>query len=199
MCLMIDAVHEFVIKDTEKSVGIDPGFTNLLTLSDGIKFENPRELRKRELRLAQAQRGNDKKLVARLSLATARIKKDRNHKISRKLIEDYRTIYYSDDNFKGMSRKFGKSVSEAALGQLIGMITYKGLTGGRNIIPVNSKFTTMTCSSCGRLSGPTGLNGLAVRFWECECGSNHDRDINAAMVIFKTGAGIALEREVRHA
>lgn len=97
-----------------------------------------------------------------------------------------------------MSRKFGKSVSEAGLGQLIGMIAYKGNSCGRAVVPINSKFTTMTCSSCGLKTGPKGWAGLKERTWKClECGSIHDRDVNAAMVVFKTGAGIALEREVR--
>jgi putative transposase len=66
LCLWIDAVHTFPVKMTDKVVGIDPGFSTLLTLSDGIKIENPRELRKGAERLAQAQRGKRKRLSARL-------------------------------------------------------------------------------------------------------------------------------------
>lgn len=197
LCLWIDTVHSFKVKDTDKAVGIDPGFSTLLTLSDGTKIDNPRELRKGALRYAQAQRGKCFKLAARLQEKQANRRQDRNHKISRMLVENYKTIFYSDDNFKGMTKKFGKSVSEASLGQLVGMITYKGRTAGRTVIPVNSKFTTMTCSACGAISGPKGWTGLKVRTWECACGERHDRDVNAAMVVLKSGAGIALEREVR--
>ena len=194
LCLWIDTVHSFKVEDTEREVGIDPGFSTLLTLSDGVKIENPRELRKGEERIAQAQRGKRFKLAARLQEKQGNRRKDRNHKISRRLVENYKTIFYSDDNFRGMTKKFGKSISEASLGQLIGMITYKGNICGRMIVPVNSKFTTMTCSACGAVSsGPKGLVGLKVRNWECECGSVHDRDINAAMVVLKTGAGAALK------
>lgn len=197
LCLWIDTVHSFRVKDTDKEVGIDPGFSTLLTLSDGIKIENPRELRKGEERIAQAQRGKRFKLVAILQEKQANRRQDRNHKISRKLIEDYKSIFYSDDSFKGLARKHGKSVSEAGLGQLIGMITYKGHIAGRDVFPVNSRFTTMTCSTCGLKTGPRGWAGLKVRDWKCsECGSDHDRDINAAMVVFKTGAGTALKGEV---
>lgn len=194
LCLWIDTIHIFPVKDTDKAVGIDPGFSTLLTLSDGVKIENPRELRRGELRYAQAQRGNRKKLVTRLQEKQGNRRQDRNHKISRKLVENYKSIYYSDDSFKGLARKHGKSVSEASLGQLMGMITYKGRIADRDVIPVNSKFTTMTCSVCGLKLGPRGWAGLKVRAWKCSgCGSDHDRDINAAMVVFKTGAGIALE------
>lgn len=171
LLLWIDVINKFDTKKTNKIVGIDPGFSTLLTLSDGTKIENPRELRKGELRLAQAHRGRQHKLLAKLHEKQTNRRKDRNHKISRKLIEEYKTIYYSNDNFGNLARKHGKSVSEASLGQLIRMITYKGSSCGRDVIPVNSKFTTMTCSACGARTGPKGWDGLAVRHWECSaCG-----------------------------
>ena len=199
LAVWLDTDHKFAVKDTDKAVGIDPGFHTLLTLSDGTKFENPRELRKGALRLAQAQRAHDKHLTARLQERQANRRNDRNHKISRKLVENYATIYYSDDNFKAMARRFGKSVSEAALGNLIGMLNYKSRVGGRQSIPVNSFKTTMTCGDCGSLTGPTGLRGLAVRHWICSaCGAHHDRDENSSRVILNVGAGIAHERRLRH-
>jgi hypothetical protein len=53
-------------------------------------------------------------------------------------VEDYATIYYSEDNFKGMARTFGKSVAEAGLAQLIAHLNYKCRTGGKNLVAVNS-------------------------------------------------------------
>ena len=193
LCLWLDYEHKFPVKKTNASVGIDPGFSTLLTLSDGTTFENPRELRKGAERLAQASRANDETLVAKLQERQANRRNDRNHKISRKLVENYATIYYSDDNFQAMSTKFGKSIFEASLGQLIAYLTYKSRTGGRKLVAVNSKSTTMTCSNCGAKTGPAGLVGLRVRDWECGCGAKHDRDVNAARVILKTGAGCALK------
>jgi putative transposase len=191
MALWIDTVMSFPVKETINVVGIDPGFSTLLTLSDGTKIENPRELRKGSIRLAQAQRGNRKQLAARILERQANRRNDRNHKISRKLVENYVTIYYSDDNFKSMAKKgFGKSVSEASLSNLIGMTSYKSNNCGRKFIPVNSAFTTMTCSNCGSRSGPTGKSGLAVRYWVCSaCGAHHDRDINASRVVLGIGLG----------
>jgi len=195
LCLWLDCEHKFPIKQTDEVVGIDPGFHTLLTLSDGTKFENPRELRKGAQRLAQAQRGHRKQLAARLQERQSNHRNDRNHKTSRKLVENYKTIFYSDDNFSKMAKRFGKSVSEAALGNLIGNLSYKSRVGGRTLVPVKSNFTTMTCSTCGNLSGPRGLSGLAVRFWECSvCGAVHDRDKNSALVVLKTGLGMSLGR-----
>lgn len=65
----------------------------------------------------------------------------------------------------------------------------------RRVVPVSSQFTTMTCADCGTKTGPVGLRGLAVRSWQCSaCGAGpHDRDVNAARVIAKIGAGCALK------
>ena len=197
LCLWLDTEHKFPVHITKEAVGIDPGFDTLLTLSDGTKIENPRELHKGAKRLAQAQRAHNKNLTARLQERQANRRRDRNHKISRMLVENYAAIYYSNDNFKGMARKFGKSVFEAGINQLIGMTTYKGRIGGRKIKPINSFRTTMTCSNCGSLTGPTGLDMLAVRHWECSvCGAHHDRDINSAMVVLNAGLGISHERGI---
>ncbi len=93
LCLWLDTNNKFEVKDTNEAVGIDPGFSTLLTLSDGTKIENPRELHKGAKRLAQAQRGHNKQLVARLQEKQANRRNDRNHKISRWLVENYKIIY----------------------------------------------------------------------------------------------------------
>ena len=175
-------------------VGIDTGFKNLLTLSDGTKFEHPKEYQKLEKRLGQAQRGNNKHLTAKIQERIKNQKKDRNHKISRKIVENYQDIFVTKDNLSGQQRnKFGKSVNNANIHQLRNFILYKGLCVGRRVEFVESKFTTMTCSNCGSLTGPHGLRGLAVRSWECSaCGAVHDRDVNSGMVVLKIGLGLSL-------
>ena len=103
-------------------------------------------------------------------------------------------ICYSDDNFIRVTKRFGKSVTEASLGSLTRMITYKGSNCGRKVILVNSINTTKTCSACGALTGPAGLAGLSVRNWECSaCGAVHDRDVNSAMVVLNSGLGVSLK------
>ncbi|MDD1608648.1 MAG: zinc ribbon domain-containing protein, partial [Methylococcaceae bacterium] len=52
------------------------------------------------------------------------------------------------------------------------------------------KNTTQTCSCCGLISqsSPKGRTGLRIREWTCaECGTTHDRDINAAKNILALG------------
>lgn len=191
--LTIDTKHIFPVKETDSKVGIDTGFKTLATLSDGTKFENERNFCKLQKRLAQAQRGKRKKLVGRLSEKIKNKRKDYNHKVSRKIVENYQEIYITKDSLIKQAKKFGKSVTDAGISQLRNFITYKGDVHGRKVKLVDSKFTTMTCSICKARTGPTGLSKLAVRDWVCSaCGAQHDRDINAACNILNLGLGYNL-------
>lgn len=193
-------IPKFPVKAADRKVGIDTGFKHLAILSDGTKFNNPRNFRKAQKRLAQAQRGKRKALVARLHERIKNRRKDYNHKVSRKIVENYSEIYITDDNLKGQSKIFGKSISDAGISQLRNFIIYKGDVHGRKVELVDSKYTTMTCSNCGARTGPTGLFELVVRSWECSvCGAQHDRDVNAAKVILKTGLGWSLDNAGAHA
>jgi transposase len=74
-----------------------------------------------------------------------------------------------------------KAVLDCSWGQLKTQLQYKGEYAGRSVRIVNERNTSRTCSSCGSLSGPSGVNGLRVRSWICSgCGAAHDRDVNAA-------------------
>jgi len=192
--LTIDAIHKFKVKNTNEKVGIDTGFKHLAVFSNGVKYNNPRYYIKLQKRLAQAQRGRDKKLVARLHEKIKNQRKDNNHKIAREIVENYNEIYITNDNLRNQAKKLGKSVNDAGISQLRNFILYKGNNHNREVKLVDSKYTTMTCSTCGSLTGPKGWNELAVRYWECSaCGAVHDRDINSAKVVLNTGAGIALK------
>jgi transposase len=121
-------------------------------------------------------------------------RKDRNHKLSRRLVADHQTLAWSKDNDKALARMFGKSVASAGHAQLRGMLAYKCTASGRQFLEVPSKNSTRTCSACGAFTGPTGYAGLSVRQWMCTaCGADHDRDVNAAVNTLIAGVGITLE------
>ena len=194
LCLFIHAEPNAIPVTAHGAVGIDPGFTSLLTLSTGEKVEHPRELQRTAGRLAQAQRGNRKRLTARLLERQANQRKDRNHKLSRRLVSENALIAWSADRTKAIAQTFGKSVTAAAHFQLRQMLTYKSRTGGRRYVEVSNRHSTRTCSACGALSGPTGYAGLSVRQWQCACGASHDRDCNAAVNTLHAGLRTSLDR-----
>ncbi len=192
-CLFIEAEPNAIQISGDGAVGIDPGFSSLLTLSTGEKVDRASELARTSTRLAQAQRGSRIRLTARLKEHEANQRKDRNHKLSRRLVGNYALIAWSKDNSAGLSRSLGKSVASAAHGQLRMMLSYKCRLGGRQFVEVPGRYSTVTCSACGARSGPAGYAGLKVRQWECACGARHDRDINAAINTLNAGLGFSLE------
>jgi len=194
LCLFIDAEPKKIERTGYGEIGIDSGFSNLLTTSDGEIIEHPRELEASAERLAQAQRGHDKHLAARIQERVANRKKDRNHKITTRLVSENVLIVWSKDNHKGIAKKFGKSVASSAHAQIRGMLSYKSPTSGTTFVEAASKDSTKTCNECGKPTGPTGLAGLSVRSWVCrDCGASHDRDVNAAINTLNIGAGCAHE------
>jgi putative transposase len=200
LCLCIDAERQPIHGIPGHAIGIDPGFKDLLTTSDGEKIEHPKELQRSAKRLAQAQRGINRKQVARLHERIKNQRKDRNHKLSLRLVQENSVIVFSKDNTKGMAKTFGKSVASSAHAQLRKMLSYKSRVGGTEYIEVASRNSTKTCSTCGALSGPSGRAGLSVRQWVCSaCGTPHDRDTNAAINTLLAGLGRSLEGGLRNA
>lgn len=194
LCLFVDASPTEIERLGTGVIGVDPGFNNLVTTSDGEIIEHPRELEALARRLAQAQRGRSKQLSSRLQERISNQRKDRNHKLSRRLVAENIVIYFSKDQTLAMARRFGKSVASSGHSQLRQMLAYKSRLGGTQYVEVDSKNSTRTCSACGALSGPTGLAGLSVRQWVCtSCGTSHDRDVNAARNTLIVGAGFAHE------
>jgi putative transposase len=193
LCLFIDAERAAIDRVSSGEVGIDPGFNHLLTLSTGEKVDHPRELETGARRLAQSQRGNHRRLTARLHERQMNRRKDRNHKLSLDLVRRFSEIYFSKDNAKGIASRFGKSVKSSSHSQLRSMLSYKSLAGGTRYVEVAASKSTVTCSACWAESGPRGLAGLKVRQWVCGCGAQHDRDCNSAVYTLKVGAGRAHE------
>lgn len=198
-CLFIQAEPTTIPRVASGRVGIDPGFNHLLTLSTGEKIPHPRELEASALRLAQAQRGNNKKLAARIQEHIANQRKDRNHKLSRRLVSENVLIAFSKDSIRGIAKRFGKSVTSSGHGQLRSMLAYKSSRTGDTIyVEPDSKKSTITCSTCGAESGPRGLAGLKVRHWQCVgCGTHHDRDQNSAVNALNAAPGAGVERLAR--
>ena len=197
LCLFIDAEPNTILRTANGQVGIDPGFSHLLTLSTGEKITHPRELEASALRLAQAQRGGNKKLAARVQEHIANQRKDRNHKLTRRIVSENVVIRFSKDNIRGIAKRFGKSVLSSGHHQIRRMFLYKSRTGGSEYDEPDSKKSTITCSTCGAESGPRGLAGLKVRHWQCVgCGTHHDRDINSAVNALNAALGSSVERKV---
>jgi putative transposase len=94
-----------------------------------------------------------------------------------------------------------RAISDAAWREMRGMLEYKCQWYGRDLIVIGRWYrSSKSCSACGRMASSLPLG---VREWECaNCGTRHDRDINAAvnikaagLAVLACGAGIRPERE----
>ncbi len=189
------------------TLGVDLGVKSLAVCSDGRVFDNPKNLRKSLDRLALLQRRLSRKRkgsanrekarikVARLQEHIANQRRDNLHKITHALTHDsqVRTICMEDLNVKGMTRNrhLAQSVSDASFGTFLTMLEYKCRWYGVNLVRID-RFapSSKTCSVCGWVY--KGLT-LGERGWTCpECGTRHDRDLNAAINIKELGLRKAL-------
>ena len=62
----VDAERNRIPRIANGMIGIDPGFNDVITTSGGEKVPHPKELQQSIERPGQAQRGINRKLVARL-------------------------------------------------------------------------------------------------------------------------------------
>jgi IS605 OrfB family transposase len=165
-----------------EAVGIDLGLKDIAVTSEGERLEAGRWTREFAGKLAMAQRRGHKRQARRLHRKAARCRADALHKFSRRMVDQYQNIVVGDASSPKLAKtRLAKSVLDAGWGMLRAQLQYKGPAAGRSVQVVSETYTSVTCSSCGALSGPRGVNGLIVRSWECrECGDSHDRDVNAA-------------------
>src|ERR1035438_3914568 len=165
-----------------QAVGLDLGLKDTVATSDGATLEAGQFYRHIEQKIAQAQRRAHKRQAKRLHRSAARRRKDALHKFSRSIVDQYQRIVVGDvSSVKLVETRMAKSVLDAGWGMLKRYLQYKGQEAGRDLIIVSERNTSVTCSACGALTGPRGVNGLIVRSWTCrDCGESHDRDVNAA-------------------
>jgi putative transposase len=172
------------------SIGIDLGCKDAVTCSDGTKLSGHWYV-EAQAKLAKAQLANKKSRVRSIHAKVKNKRKDALHKFTTQLINTNAFIAIGDVSSKWASQtKVAKSASDAGWGMFRSMIEYKSHLAGVDYMDVPEKYTTQTCSECGSISdsSPKGIAGLRIREWTClECGTTHDRDVNAAKNILAAG------------
>lgn len=188
LCVPVEMTDEQSVAPQE-AVGIDLGLKTIATTSDGEQLEAGRWTHGFAARLAMAQRRGHKRQAKRIHRKAANCRKDALHKFSRKIVDSYQSIIVGDvSSLKLVKTRMAKSVLDSGWGMLKNQLAYKSEHAGRRFEVVDEKFTSRACSSCGSISGPSGLRQLVVRQWECaDCGTAHDRDVNAARNILAAG------------
>jgi len=181
LCLPVKMQAERTVAPQE-AVGIDLGLTSIAVTSDGERLAAGRWTRSYAEKLASAQRRGHKRHAKRIHRKAARCRADALHKFSRRMVDRYQNIVVGDvSSLKLVRTRMAKSVLDSGWGMLKGFLAYKSQQAARSFEVLSERCTSVTCSACGALSGPRGVNGLIVRSWVCsDCGESHDRDVNAA-------------------
>jgi len=195
-------IPDAIIKhpSTEK-VGIDVGLENFATLSNGEVIANPRHLIQSERKLKLLQRrlsrkvkGSANRRKARFGLAKQHLKiaNQRNdflHKLSRTITQRFAVINVEKLNITSMlkSHWLAKSIGDASWNTFIRNLEYKAVTSGSNLVKVNARNTSKTCSECGTIAEMP----LAKRKFACpKCGLCCHRDLNASINILNGMGGL---------
>lgn len=185
---------------TEKTVGIDLGLKSLLITSDGETVANPKYYARDEKKLAKAQRRLAKKRkgsknrdrarqkVARLHARIADSRRDFQHKTTTKLIRENQVICLESLAIKNMlkNHKLAKAIADVGWSELVRQLEYKAAWYGRTIVKIDRWYpSSKTCSTCQHVLEALTLD---IRSWVCpNCGTCHERDINAAKNILAAG------------
>jgi len=174
------------------AVGVDLGLLRFATLSTSDEIDSPRPYKTLEKQLAKLQwRNRNKALhsnnwkkaqlkIAKLHTRIGNIRKDFIHKLTTKLAKNHSKIVIEDLNVSGMIKngKLSKAISDSGFYEFRRQLEYKTQLSGSELVLADRWFpSSKTCFNCQRVKDKLPLS---VRLFECDCGWNCDRDLNAS-------------------
>ena len=185
-------------------IGIDLGIKDLLITSDGEKFDNIHTTKKYDKKLTKEQRKLSHKVkgsknwnkqrikVARIHEKIYNTRVDNLHKISHELVNENQVIVSENLAVSNMVKNhhLAKAIIDCGWYELTRQLEYKAEWNNRQYIKIDRFYaSSQTCNCCGYVNSET--KDLSVREWKCpECGTIHDRDVNAAKNILNEGLRI---------
>ena len=191
------------IEQNNNKVGIDLGIKEFLITDNGIKIDNPKYLKKSLKKLKYEQKQLSKKnkgssnrnkqriLVSLIHEKITNKRMDFLHKLSQKIVNENQVICLENLSVKNMikNHKLAQSISDVSWSKFIAMLKYKSEWNDRQIVQIDRFYSSSkSCSECHYINDNLTLKD---REWTCpSCGTNHDRDINAAKNILTQGINI---------
>ncbi len=201
---------------TSAMVGIDLGLKTFAVLSDGECVEHPKLLAKKAKRLARYQRvasrrkgakkGETKSAnyvkakirVAKQHTLVADARRDFHHKTSTDLVRRYDVIVMEGLATSNMlkNRRLAKAISDSGWATFKTHIEYKTVWYGKRIVVIDRWHPSSRLCSTPGCDWKNSKLKLSERSWTClECGTLHDRDLNAAKNILAAGLAV-IQREL---
>lgn len=178
------------------AIGIDPGRWDVMTASTGEKIAIE-DLQYPDLEKKRAKVQMAKKTGQRMGSVKRKRYQSLNSKIANKrkqALFDYANLIAKQASvvFIGhwappaQGKADGaKEARDGSLATLKTILAQKCEQYGVPVFEVNEMYTSKTCHDCGAIKDDLTRD---IRAWTCEhCGTDHDRDLNAANNICKTG------------
>ncbi len=192
----------------EGFLGVDLGIAKIATTSDGKFYSGAKvkNLRRRNFKLRQKLQAKGtksaKRLLKRRRRRESRFAADVNHCISKRLVEvakgTNRAIVLEDlkgirerarkGTRKTVSKTMRQALSSWAFYQLRQFIEYKAQAAGVQVVYIDPRNTSRTCSKCGHVDKKSRRD--QEHFVCTACGHALNADINAALNISRRGAEV---------
>ena len=182
-------------------VGIDLGVKDLITTSDGEKYDNEKYIIKYEKRLKELQRKlsrqekgskNYYKTKKKIAILHAKIRNARKHhmiNVVNKIVKEHDIIVSERLQVKKMTHdnNLAKYILDASFYMICNLLEWKTKLQGKYYYQVDTYYpSSQICSRCEHKE-PL-IKDLSIRKYECtRCGLELDRDINASINIMFEG------------
>lgn len=208
-------VHPVAVSESQ-ALGLDYKSNGLYVDSEGNAADMPKWFRDSQAKLKKEQRKLRNKIgfkkgepkshnyskqlqkIQSIHEHIANQRLDYLQKESTRLANQYNTILIEDLNMEAIANKGfgnGKATLDNGWGMFTTMLDYKMEERGKHLQKIDRWFpSSQTCSVCGCINSET--KNLSIRKWTClECGTEHDRDINAAINIKQEGLRLLNEAD----
>jgi len=182
-------------------VGIDLGIKKLLTLSDGITYDNNKYIEKYEKRIKRAQRELSRKVKRsnnyykgkkKLAILYSKLKNARNyyfHNITKKITDEYDIITCEKLMVQKMVKehKLSKKINDVSFYEIIKQLEYKCKYKDKLFYQIDTYYpSSQECHVCGNIDKK--YKNLNERVYKCsKCHNEIDRDVNASINIMYEG------------
>ena len=126
------------------------------------------------------------KEIARLHERISNLRDDWQWKLCHELCRKYDIICIEDLQLTGMSRLWGRKISDLAFGSFVQKLEHTASKYGCKVVKIDRYYpSSKTCNVCQYVNE---LLTLSDRSWTCPaCGTHHNRDVNAAINILRQG------------
>lgn len=132
-------------------------------------------------------------ILARLHARVANIRADFIHKLTTRLCRDNQAVVIEDLHVKGMmaNDKLARALSDVGFGMIRRQMEYKAKRYDTRLVIADRWYpSSRLCSVCGWQHEELTLKD---RQWTCpNCGTDHDRDLNAALNLKRLATETAL-------